>query len=244
MKIRTLSGVVLAFAVVATAPAHAAANKGKSAGAPPKTTRASGSTVRPPKTTATHGKAPTTRPTKATTTTTTHGKSQAAATKPSKTTDTKRSGGTAAATASTPTTTDAATTAPNPIAEKLQNKPLGSRIEGMLPTGMTLDTASAGFRNQGQFVAAVHVSQNLGIPFADLKATMLGTQVGGSTISETTSPMSLGQAIQRLKPFANATTEATRAETQATRDLQTSATPATSTTTTSSSTKKSPTRGK
>ena len=263
MKIGTFSGVVLALCALAIAPAHAAANKpahaavnkGKS-GAPPKTTHGAGSTTRAPKTPVTHGKAPTTRPAKSaptTTTTKTHGRSHATDTKPSKTTttDTKRSGTTAVAPTNTPTNSDTATTPPNPIAAKLQNKPLGTRIEGMLPKGMTLDTASAGFKNQGQFIAAVHVSQNLGIPFADLKATMLGTSVPASTAADTTSPMSLGQAIQRLKPFANATTEATRAETQATRDLQTSSTPPTSTTTTptsttttSTSTKKSRTRGK
>jgi hypothetical protein len=142
----------------------------------------------------------------------------------------------------------------NPIAEKLQNKPLGARIEKMLPSGMTLDTASEGFRNQGQFIAAVHVSQNLGIPFAELKATMLGRPVAGSTTDITSSsPMSLGQAIQRLKPFANATTEATRGETQAADDLKptgtatstptTTSSPTTSTTTTRT-TKKPSRRGK
>ena len=58
----------------------------------------------------------------------------------------------------------------------------------------------AGFRNWGQFVAAVHVSNNLGIPFADLKAKMTGTAPGptpGTTVLGT--PMSLGQAIQSLK---------------------------------------------
>jgi hypothetical protein len=258
MKIGTFSGVVLALCALAIAPGHAAANKpahaavnkGKS-GAPPKTTHGAGSTTRAPKTAVTHGKAPTTRPAKSaptTTTTKTHGRSHATDTKPSKTTttDTKRSGTTAVAPTNTPTTsdTDTGTTPPNPIAAKLQNEPLGTRIEGMLPKGMTLDTASAGFKNQGQFIAAVHVSQNLGIPFVDLKATMLGTSLPGSTTADTTSPMSLGQAIQRLKPFANATTEATRAETQATHDLQTSSTPTTSTTTTPTSTKKARTRGK
>jgi hypothetical protein len=134
----------------------------------------------------------------------------------------------------------------NPIALKLQGKPLGARIEKMLPANMTLNTASAGFRNQGQFIAAVHVSQNLGIPFADLRATMLGLPLPGKTTGGTTTvgtsssttatttttstPMSLGQAIQKLKPSANATTEATHAETQARADLSTT-TSATTTTT-------------
>ncbi len=231
MKIGTFSGVVLALCALAIAPAHAAANKpahaavnkGKS-GAPPKTTHGAGSTTRAPKTPVTHGKAPTTRPAKSaptTTTTKTHGRSHATDTKPSKTTttDTKRSGTTAVAPTNTSTNSDTATTPPNPIAAKLQNKPLGTRIEGMLPKGMTLDTASAGFKNQGQFIAAVHVSQNLGIPFADLKATMLGTSVPGSTAADTTSPMSLGQAIQRFRPDADAHVEAHTAETLASQEI-------------------------
>jgi hypothetical protein len=114
--------------------------------------------------------------------------------------------------ASTRTTT----TTVNPIAQKLQGKPLGNRIQNMLPAGMTLDQASSGFRNQGQFIAAVHVSQNLGIPFADLKATMLGRSASGAS---TSSPMSLGQAIQKLRPTADAATAVRRAERDADHDV-------------------------
>jgi hypothetical protein len=154
----------------------------------------------------------------------------------------------------TGTGTSTATTALNPIALKLQGKPLGARIEKMLPSTMTLNTASAGFRNQGQFIAAVHVSQNLGIPFADLRATMLGlplpsahtpttigtTPTGTTTATSTTTltPLSLGQAIQKLRPSANSTTEAARAQTQATADVSRTTTPTTTTTSTTSSTKK------
>ena len=60
--------------------------------------------------------------------------------------------------------------------------------------------AAAGFRNLGQFVAAVNVSNNLGIPFADLKMKMVDEHV------------SLGQSIQTLKPTASGTIEAQRAE--------------------------------
>ena len=48
-------------------------------------------------------------------------------------------------------------------------------------------TAAAGFRNLGQFVAAVNVSNNLGIPFLQLKSLMVDRG------------MSLGQAIQQAK---------------------------------------------
>jgi len=88
---------------------------------------------------------------------------------------------------------------------------------------MTLNRASSGFRNQGQFIAAVHVSQNLGIPFADLRAAMLGLPRPGTTPAPNTTltPLSLGQAIKQLRPQANAPTEASHAETQARADLST-----------------------
>src|SRR5262249_39367822 len=55
--------------------------------------------------------------------------------------------------------------------------------------GMDLKTAVAGFKNDGQFMAAVNASKNLGIPFADLKAKMMGPP-----------HQTLGQAIHDLKP--------------------------------------------
>ena len=78
----------------------------------------------------------------------------------------------------------------------------------MLPKGMTLDQAATGFRNQGQFIAALHVSQNLGVQFADLRSAMVGNQ------------QSLGQSIHTLKPAANATNEAKRATGQADNDAK------------------------
>lgn len=54
--------------------------------------------------------------------------------------------------------------------------------------------ASAGFRNLGQFVAAVNVSNNLGIPFSQLKTRMVDQG------------MSLGQAIQDTRPQTSDTT--------------------------------------
>ncbi len=68
--------------------------------------------------------------------------------------------------------------------------------------------ASQGFKNLGQFVAAVHVSHNLGIPFDQLKAKMIGPP------SE-----SLGKAIQDLKPAANSKEETKKGEKQAKQDM-------------------------
>ena len=119
----------------------------------------------------------------------------------------------------------------------------------LLPKNMTLNEASMGFKNQGQFIAALHVSRNLGIPFADLKTAMTGirpvttTTTGGTTVTggvttggttvgvtatsgttttttTTTTPLlSLGQAIHKLRPSADSTTAETTATRQATADL-------------------------
>jgi hypothetical protein len=123
----------------------------------------------------------------------------------------------------------------NPIASKIASKPgLNSKVGSLLPQGMSLNQASEGFKNQGQFIAALHVSQNLGIPFADLKTAMTGirpitqsptggTTTGGTTTGTTTTEstplLSLGQAIKKLRPGANADAAETRATTQATTDL-------------------------
>ncbi len=91
-----------------------------------------------------------------------------------------------------------------------QDTRLSSNLEKLLPQGTTAQQACAGFKNLGQCVAAIHVSHNLDIPFADLKAKMTGT---GSE--------SLGKAIGDLKPAANAKAESKKAEKQANQDLST-----------------------
>jgi hypothetical protein len=68
------------------------------------------------------------------------------------------------------------------------NPQLRARLESMLPSGLTLDQAADGFRNQGQFVAALQQSQNHGISFGDLKAQMTGDN-----------PVSLGEAMRKLR---------------------------------------------
>jgi hypothetical protein len=100
-----------------------------------------------------------------------------------------------------------------PVQQKLQhNTNLADKLRTRLPAGTDLMTASAGFKNLGQFVAAVNVSNNLGLKFADLKTHMV------------TDGMSLGQSIQRLKSTANAETEVRRAEQQATTMINSSTT--------------------
>lgn len=89
------------------------------------------------------------------------------------------------------------------------NTHLASKLDKMLPNGMTAQQACSGFKNLGQCVAAIHVSHNLGIPFDQLKGRMTGS---GSE--------SLGKSIHDLKPGADAKAEAKRGEKEAEDDLR------------------------
>ena len=103
------------------------------------------------------------------------------------------------------------------LTTKLQSK-------NLLPAGTDLKSACSGFRNLGQCVAAIHVSYNLNIPFACMKADMTGqaptaalcptgTQIGSSKLS-------LGKSIQALAPNANSKEEATKGTKEADSDLK------------------------
>jgi len=94
------------------------------------------------------------------------------------------------------------------ISTRLAGNPkLAGKLQALLPPGTNLQQASQGFKNLGQFVAAVHVSHNLGIPFDQLKAKMVGPP------SE-----SLGKAIHQLKPSADEKAEIKKAKKQADHD--------------------------
>lgn len=93
-----------------------------------------------------------------------------------------------------------------------QNSGLSTQLQPLLPAGTTLTGAAAGFRNEGQFVAALHVAHNLNIPFDQLKAKITGSD-----------PVSLGKAVQELRP--NLDDKAVKSNTkladrQAERDLE------------------------
>ena len=147
----------------------------------------------------THGAGATThgRPTTTTTATgtgttttsgaTTHGKSADAGSRGSDKSG-KKSTTTSNTTASTTTTTTTATPGPNALTTKISSNPDQlAKITGMLPQGVTLDQATAGFRNQGQFIAALNASKNQGVSFTDLQKAM------------TVDGLSLGQAVRTLK---------------------------------------------
>jgi hypothetical protein len=94
-----------------------------------------------------------------------------------------------------------------------RNPALKSKLETMLPRNTTMASAANGFRNEGQFIAALHVSKNLNIPFDQLKMKMTGSNA-----------MPLGQAIRALKPDVtqkDADAEAAKAEKEAKADQKT-----------------------
>jgi hypothetical protein len=75
------------------------------------------------------------------------------------------------------------------IAASIAKTPrLEAKLKRMLPAGMTMEQASDGFRNQGQFIAALEASKNNKIDFVRLKAEMTGDDA-----------LSLGQAVRKLK---------------------------------------------
>ena len=147
---------------------------------------------------------------KTTTTVQSHGNPHTTTGKPTTTTTTTTTTSTSGGKKTT--TTTPTTTTMNPIATKISSHPqLLSKVQSMLPKGMTLDQASTGFKNQGQFIAALHVSQNLQLSFADLQTQM------------TKNNMSLGQAIQKVKGTSDPTA-VKKAETEADTDIKTTTT--------------------
>jgi hypothetical protein len=204
------------------ATVHGAATQG------PKTTvHGSSASAHGPKTTAAHGPKTTThgaagthgpKATSGQTKTATHGNPHAAT-----------GTGTTATVAGTPT-----------HAQQLlaKNTNLRERLLTRFPAGTDINLAAAGFKNLGQFVAAVNVSNNLGIPFADLKAKMTGTDMAGLPIAGATTT-SLGQAIQQLRglPEGEATTTAQTALVKANTEIEATSVKTTTTTTTTTKAK-------
>jgi hypothetical protein len=94
------------------------------------------------------------------------------------------------------------------------NSHLSAKLEKLLGISgsnalQTLKSDASGFKNFGQFVAAVHVSNNLDIPFSDLQTKMTGPDA-----------VSLGKAIEELKPSADSKNEAKKATAEANEDVK------------------------
>ena len=117
----------------------------------------------------------------------------------------------------TGTTTTTTWQPTNAVSEKLMTKPNQlARLKAVLPAGTDINKATAGFKNFGQLNAAVNASQNLGINFADLKASMTGITIDGRRTNQPTK--SLGQSIQQFKPGVDGDAAAAAATTQASID--------------------------
>jgi hypothetical protein len=101
-------------------------------------------------------------------------------------------------TTTTTRTVVASVTTTTPTTDFVKNAKLQKRLAHLLPGG-DMNEAAKGFKNWGQFVAAVHAANNLNIPFYELKTRMTGTNAA-----------SLGQAIQSVRAL-NTTTGTTPA---------------------------------
>ena len=192
MRLLTVSSAATAFFVLTFSPALANGRGGQSSHGKPHTTTS----------TKTRGPSVTTHaaPTKHAAPTTAHSAPTPKHAAPTTTAPTKTHGNPHKTTTTSTTTTGTMsgtaagsnTTRLNPIARKISSKPQqAAKIEAMLPRGMTLNTASRGFKNQGQFIAALQASNKHNIPFRQLKAAMLGRNGAA--------PMSLGQAMHSLR---------------------------------------------
>ena len=131
---------------------------------------------------------------------------------------------TTTATSTSPTTGTGSTTPLTPVQQKLQkNTNLADKLRSRLPKNTNVMDAAEGFRNLGQFVAAVNVSNNLGLDFTELKMRMVDDG------------MSLGQAIQDVKTTPDVETQVRRAETEADTMIKSSTTSTVTTTPSSTS---------
>jgi hypothetical protein len=106
-------------------------------------------------------------------------------------------------------------TAPRPslsaVQQELQrNNVLANTLRVRLPPGTDLTMAAGGFRRLELFVATIHASNNVAVPFAELKRRIVNDG------------MTLGQAIQDIRPRVQYWSEAHRAEDDAAAMIRTS----------------------
>lgn len=92
----------------------------------------------------------------------------------------------------------------------LRNEVLADTLRARLPQGTDLTAAAAGFRRLELFVATVHASTNVELPFFQLKRRIVNDG------------MTLGQAIQDMLPKSRYWDEAHRAEDEAAAAIRTS----------------------
>jgi glucose/arabinose dehydrogenase len=112
-----------------------------------------------------------------------------------------------AAQPSMPSTDPATQSDPAATAQSSASTAQSTRLAAIVPAGMSAQEACTGFRSVAECAATLHVSQNLSIPFPDLK-------------SKVTGGAKLGAAIHQLKPDANVKAELRKAEEQARSDTR------------------------
>jgi hypothetical protein len=91
-----------------------------------------------------------------------------------------------------------------------RNTVLADTLRVRLPHGTDVVAAAGGFRRLELFVATVHASNNVAVPFSELKRRIVNDG------------MTLGQAIQDIRPRAQYWSEAHRAEDDAAAMIRTS----------------------
>jgi hypothetical protein len=106
-----------------------------------------------------------------------------------------------------PSTDPATQSDPAATAQSSASTAQSTRLAAIVPAGMSAQEACTGFRSVEECAATLHVSQNLSIPFPDLK-------------SKVTGGAKLGAAIHQLKPDANVKAELRKAEEQARGDTR------------------------
>ena len=144
--------------------------------------------------------------------------------KSGKTSTTTSTGDSTETTTSTDTTAAADAPEPNAVSLKIGKNPAQlAKIQPQLDAlGLTLDEATKGFRNQGQFIAALNAAKNRNLDFLALQEAM------------TVEGMSLGQAAKKVQntPPAPEPPPADTGTTGTTSTTSTSSTSSTSTSTT------------
>ena len=99
----------------------------------------------------------------------------------------------------------------SPVQQELQrNAILSNTLRTRLPQGADVTASASGFRRLELFVATVHASNNIAVPFSELKRRIVNDG------------MTLGQAIQDIRPKSRYWSEAQRAEEEAAEMIRTS----------------------
>ena len=97
------------------------------------------------------------------------------------------------------------------VQQELQRNAIGREaVRVRLPEDTNVLAAAGGFRRLELFVATVNASSNLAVPFAQLKRRIVNDG------------MTLGQAIQDIRPASKYWSEARRAEEEAAATIRTS----------------------